>query len=122
MARYSIAEAEESLTAFIDKALAGEDVTLTRDGEAVVELLAKRPTVSFTSSERSRVAIAEGAAGRTWIARSRIWFQSSARCAIASRDDRSPFVWLYEIVERAMRKFHLIFGTVMFTAAIAYPT
>ncbi len=38
MTRYSIAEAKEGLTALVDKALAGEDVTLTRDGEAVVEL------------------------------------------------------------------------------------
>ncbi len=38
MAQYSIAEAKEGLTTLIDKALAGEDVTLTRDGEAVVEL------------------------------------------------------------------------------------
>jgi antitoxin (DNA-binding transcriptional repressor) of toxin-antitoxin stability system len=38
MTRYSIAEAKESLSALIDKALAGEDVTLMRNGEAVVEL------------------------------------------------------------------------------------
>ena len=42
MTRYSIAEAKESLPALVDKALAGEDVTLTRDGEAVVELQASR--------------------------------------------------------------------------------
>jgi antitoxin (DNA-binding transcriptional repressor) of toxin-antitoxin stability system len=38
MTRYSIAEAKESLPTLVDKALAGEVVTLTRDGEAVVEL------------------------------------------------------------------------------------
>jgi antitoxin (DNA-binding transcriptional repressor) of toxin-antitoxin stability system len=38
MTRYSIAEAKECLTALVDRALAGEDVTLTRDGEAAVEL------------------------------------------------------------------------------------
>ena len=38
MTRYSSAEAKEGLTALVDKALAGEDVTLTRDGKAVVDL------------------------------------------------------------------------------------
>jgi antitoxin (DNA-binding transcriptional repressor) of toxin-antitoxin stability system len=43
MTRYSIAEAKESLSTLIDKALAGEDVTLMRDGEAVVELRPSAP-------------------------------------------------------------------------------
>lgn len=38
MARYSIAEARNNLPELVDKALAGEEVTLTREGEAVVEL------------------------------------------------------------------------------------
>jgi antitoxin (DNA-binding transcriptional repressor) of toxin-antitoxin stability system len=38
MTRYSIAEARKNLPELIDKALAGEEVTLTRDGEAVVDL------------------------------------------------------------------------------------
>jgi antitoxin (DNA-binding transcriptional repressor) of toxin-antitoxin stability system len=38
MANYSIAEAKDILPALVDKALAREDVTLTRGGEAVVEL------------------------------------------------------------------------------------
>ena len=47
MTRYSIAEAKEGLTTLVDKALAGEDVTLTRDGEAVVEL---RPSAQRAAS------------------------------------------------------------------------
>jgi antitoxin (DNA-binding transcriptional repressor) of toxin-antitoxin stability system len=42
MTRYSIAEARESLPRLIDKALAGEDVMLTRDGVAVAELRASQ--------------------------------------------------------------------------------
>ena len=38
MARYSIAEARNKLPELIDKALAGEEVTLTRDGEELVDL------------------------------------------------------------------------------------
>lgn len=38
MTKYSIAEARKNLPELVDKALAGEDVTLTRDGEAVVDL------------------------------------------------------------------------------------
>lgn len=38
MARYSIADAENRLPELIDKARAGEDVALTRDGEVVAEL------------------------------------------------------------------------------------
>jgi prevent-host-death family protein len=43
MARYSIAEARNKLPELVDKALAGEEVTLTREGEAVVDL---RPSAS----------------------------------------------------------------------------
>jgi len=43
MVRYSIAEAKKNLRELIDKALAGEEVTLTRDGEAVVDLRPSAP-------------------------------------------------------------------------------
>ena len=43
MARYSIAEARNNLPELVDKALAGEEVTLTREGEAVVELRPSAP-------------------------------------------------------------------------------
>lgn len=42
MASYSIAEAKDILPTLVDKALA-EDVTLTRDGEAAVELRPSSP-------------------------------------------------------------------------------
>jgi antitoxin (DNA-binding transcriptional repressor) of toxin-antitoxin stability system len=51
VARYSIAEAREVLPALVDKALAGEEVTLTRDGEAVVEL---RPAAERAHRRPSR--------------------------------------------------------------------
>jgi prevent-host-death family protein len=41
MPRYSIAEAKDRLAALVDEAIAGENVTITRDGAPVVEL---RPT------------------------------------------------------------------------------
>jgi antitoxin (DNA-binding transcriptional repressor) of toxin-antitoxin stability system len=40
MATYSIEEAKKLLSELIDKALAGEDVRIARDGEPVVQLRA----------------------------------------------------------------------------------
>jgi len=44
MATYSIAEAKARLSQLIDQALAGEEVTITRDGKPVAELRAKAPS------------------------------------------------------------------------------
>ncbi len=41
--RYSVAEAKNNLPKLIDRALAGEDVTITRRGEVVVSLKAEKP-------------------------------------------------------------------------------
>ena len=41
MARYSVAEAKNSLPSLIDKATAGEEVVITRHGKPVAELRAK---------------------------------------------------------------------------------
>jgi antitoxin (DNA-binding transcriptional repressor) of toxin-antitoxin stability system len=41
MASYSVAEARNNLSRLIDEALKGEAVTITRHGQAVVELKAK---------------------------------------------------------------------------------
>lgn len=38
MARYSVAEAKNNLPRLIDKAIAGEEVVITRHGKTVVEL------------------------------------------------------------------------------------
>lgn len=40
MARYGVAEAKDGLPALIDKALAGEEVVITRHGQPVAELRA----------------------------------------------------------------------------------
>jgi prevent-host-death family protein len=40
---YSIAQAKDHLSKLIDEALAGEDVTITRHGKAVVKLRPTRP-------------------------------------------------------------------------------
>lgn len=44
MARYGVAEAKDGLPALIDKALAGEEVVITRHGRPVVELRAVETT------------------------------------------------------------------------------
>jgi len=45
MTQYSVAEAKNGLPGLIDKALAGEEVVITRHGKPVVELRqASRPT------------------------------------------------------------------------------
>ena len=45
MPTYSIVEAKARLTQLIEQALAGEEVTITRDGKPVAELRAKAPSV-----------------------------------------------------------------------------
>ena len=40
MARYSVAEAKNNLPKLLDKALAGEDVTITRRGEPIARIVA----------------------------------------------------------------------------------
>jgi prevent-host-death family protein len=44
MARYSVAEARNNLPKLIDKALAGEEVTITRRGVPVVRIAPERPS------------------------------------------------------------------------------
>ena len=66
MPRYSVAEAMESLPALIDKALAGEDVTLTRDGEPPVELRAsaRQPALRpISEAEWRRLRVRRAARG-----------------------------------------------------------
>ena len=43
MATYSIAQAKDQLSKLVDEAVAGEEVTITRHGKAVVELRRARP-------------------------------------------------------------------------------
>ncbi len=42
MARYSVAEAKNNLPRLLDKALAGEEVTITRRGEPVAKLVPEK--------------------------------------------------------------------------------
>jgi len=42
MARYSVAEAKNNLPKLLDRALAGEEVTITRRGEPIVKLVPER--------------------------------------------------------------------------------
>ncbi len=42
MARYSVAEAKNNLPKLLDKALAGEEVTITRRGEPIAKLVPQR--------------------------------------------------------------------------------
>jgi prevent-host-death family protein len=42
MARYSVAEAKNNLPKLLDKALAGEEVTITRRGEPVAKLVPEK--------------------------------------------------------------------------------
>jgi len=43
MSRYSVAEARNGLSGLIDRALRGEEVVITRHGQAVVELRSVAP-------------------------------------------------------------------------------
>lgn len=42
MARYSVAEAKNNLPKLLDRALAGEEVTITRRGEPIAKLVPQR--------------------------------------------------------------------------------
>ena len=42
MSRYSVAEARNNLPKLLDRALAGEEVTITRRGEAIARLVPER--------------------------------------------------------------------------------
>jgi prevent-host-death family protein len=46
MSSYTIATAKEHLSRLIDEALAGEPVTITRDGQPVAELRASTPAAA----------------------------------------------------------------------------
>src|SRR5580658_308702 len=86
MARYSIAEAGKNLPELIDKVLAGEEVALTREGEAVVEL---RPSAPDTRPpRRGGMAAAAGPPRRSAVARRGL---GSSR----PRDARSRAVTVY---------------------------
>ncbi len=61
MPRYSIAEAKDRLAALVDEAIAGENVTITRDGTPVVELRPTRGAAEGRVPPRSLDEIAERA-------------------------------------------------------------
>lgn len=60
--RYSVAEAKNNLPKLIDRALAGEEVTITRRGEPMVRLLPERAgrPMDFDALDRRRVQPAAG--------------------------------------------------------------
>ncbi len=53
MSTYSVAEAKSGLTALINRAMAGEEVIITRHGTPVVEI---RPTVAAMLAPEERLA------------------------------------------------------------------
>lgn len=53
MPQYSVADAKNGLPGLIDKALAGEEVVITRHGKPVVELRPALPTSSTTQAEHA---------------------------------------------------------------------
>ena len=58
---YSIAEAKDSLSKLVDEVLAGDDVTITRHGKPVVDLLPAKPSGSGYPSAQLLDEIAERA-------------------------------------------------------------
>jgi prevent-host-death family protein len=58
MASYSVAEAKDNLPKLLDRALAGEEVTITRRGRPIAKLVADVPramTIDLDWLERVRV-------------------------------------------------------------------
>jgi prevent-host-death family protein len=66
MSEHSLPEAEHSLSDLIDRALAGEDVVITRDGRPVVEL---RPLATRADPPKPRMSPAESIA---WLRANRV--------------------------------------------------
>ena len=81
MPRYSIAEAKDRLATIVDEAIAGEHVTITRDGTPVVELRPTRETGKGRISPRLLDEIAERARRLPSLA------QSAAEFVREMRDD-----------------------------------
>ncbi len=80
MSEHSVAQAKAHLSALIDRALAGEDVVITRHGHPVVELRAVRPAPQPIPD-----------AGLDWLAARRVG-KNPSRCAAGTlvsrmRDD-----------------------------------
>jgi len=71
MSQHSVAEARNQLSSLIDRALAGEDVTITRHGRPVVELRPLQPVsravsgadLDWLSAHRVAVSLGHGDAG-----------------------------------------------------------
>ena len=59
MAAYSVADAKNRLPSLIDKAIAGEEVVITRHGKPVAELRAAAPAYKPRNLEAYRRLIAE---------------------------------------------------------------
>ncbi len=66
MARYSVAEAKNNLPKLLDKALAGEEVTITRRGEPIARIVPdQKPTVTPLDAPTSAFDVG-------WIRRHRV--------------------------------------------------
>ncbi len=71
MSQHSVAEARNQLSSLIDRALAGEDVTITRHGRPVVELRPLQPVsravsgadLDWLSAHRVAVSLGDVDAG-----------------------------------------------------------
>jgi prevent-host-death family protein len=48
MSEYTVAEARDNFTKLIDRALAGEEVTITRRGKPVVAIVSKAPAAGLS--------------------------------------------------------------------------
>lgn len=64
MTDYSVTEAKNRLPELIDRALAGEDVTITRHGQAVVEITAKAASAPKRVTLEDLAWLAERRKGR----------------------------------------------------------
>lgn len=72
MARYSVADARNNLPKLIDRALAGEEVTITRRGEPVVRLHPEKragATIDLEWLDRHRITPAAGPLDSTAVIR-----------------------------------------------------
>jgi antitoxin (DNA-binding transcriptional repressor) of toxin-antitoxin stability system len=81
MATYSIEEAKKLLSELIDKALAGEDVRIARDGEPVVQLRAASKTARRLSSQFVKEMAARAKLGRASASRPPTSFAGCRRSA-----------------------------------------
>jgi prevent-host-death family protein len=84
MPDYSVAEAKNNLPKLLDRALAGEEVTITRRGKPIAKIVANQPVASCDDRPTSANDV-------DWIRRNRVAPKVEVDAAVAVREMRDDY-------------------------------